>query len=174
MPGGAGPGPDPGHGPVRGLVASTNLLSEIGDARYRPIVELFLDAVRTELHRHRGREVDTAGDGFFASFDGPARAIRCAEAIAAAARRLGLAVRQGVHTGEVDVVGDKLTGIAVHIGARVAALAHGDEILVSSTVRDIVAGSGLRFDDRGQHSLKGVDGDWRLYAVRVPSPSFGG
>ena len=156
------------------LVASTNLLSEIGDARYRPIVELFLDAVRTELHRHRGREVDTAGDGFFASFDGPARAIRCAEAIAAAARRLGLAVRQGVHTGEVDVVGDKLTGIAVHIGARVAALAHGDEILVSSTVRDIVAGSGLRFDDRGQHSLKGVDGDWRLYAVRVPSPSFGG
>ena len=147
------------------LVASTNLLSEIGDARYRPLVELFLDAVRTELHRYRGREVDTAGDGFFASFDGPARAIRCAQAVAAAARRLGLAVRLGVHTGEVEVVGDKLAGIAVHIGARVGALADGNEILVSSTVRDIVAGSGLRFIDRGLRTLKGVDGDWHLYAV---------
>ena len=147
------------------LVASTNLLSEIGDARYRQLVELFLDAVRTELHRYRGREVDTAGDGFFASFDGPARAIRCGQAVAAAARRLGLAVRLGVHTGEVEVVGDKLAGIAVHIGARIGSLAQGDEILVSSTVRDIVAGSGLRFTDRGQRTLKGVDGEWRLYAV---------
>ena len=147
------------------LVASTNLLSEIGDARYRQLVELFLDAVRTELHRYRGREVDTAGDGFFASFDGPARAIRCGQAVAAAARRLGLAVRLGVHTGEVEVVGDKLAGIAVHIGARIGSLAQGNEILVSSTVRDIVAGSGLRFTDRGQRTLKGVDGEWRLYAV---------
>jgi class 3 adenylate cyclase len=95
------------------LVGSTNLLSEIGDARYRQLVELFLAQVRTELHRYRGHEVDTAGDGFFASFDGPARAIRCAQAVAAAARRLGLAVRLGVHTGEVEVVGDKLAGIAV-------------------------------------------------------------
>ena len=147
------------------LVASTNLLSEVGDARYRQLVELFLDAVRTELHRYRGREVDTAGDGFFASFDGPARAIRCGQAVAAAARRLGLAVRLGVHTGEVEVVGDKLAGIAVHIGARIGSLAQGNEILVSSTVRDIVAGSGLRFTDRGQRTLKGVDGEWRLYAV---------
>jgi pimeloyl-ACP methyl ester carboxylesterase len=147
------------------LVASTHLLSEIGDARYRQLIELFLDAVRTELHRYRGREVDTAGDGFFASFDGPARAIRCGQAVAAAARRLGLAVRLGVHTGEVEVVGDKLAGIAVHIGARIGSLAQGDEILVSSTVRDIVAGSGLRFTDRGQRTLKGVDGEWRLYAV---------
>ena len=147
------------------LVASTNLLSEIGDARYRQLVELFLDAVRTELHRYRGREVDTAGDGFFASFEGPARAIRCAQAVAAAARRLGLTVRLGVHTGEVEVVGDKLAGIAVHIGARIGALADGNEILVSSTVRDIVAGSGLRFMDRGPRTLKGVDGDWHLYAV---------
>jgi pimeloyl-ACP methyl ester carboxylesterase len=147
------------------LVASTNLLSAIGDARYRQIVELFLDAVRTELHRYRGREVDTAGDGFFASFDGPARAIRCAQAVVAAARRLGLAVRLGVHIGEVEVVGDKLAGIAVHIGARIGSLAQGNEILVSSTVRDIVAGSGLRFTDRGQRTLKGLDGEWRLYAV---------
>jgi class 3 adenylate cyclase len=147
------------------LVDSTTLLSEIGDARYRQLVELFLDAVRRELFRYRGREVDTAGDGFFASFDGPARAIRCAQAVVAAARRLGLAVRLGVHTGEVEVLGDKLAGIAVHIGARVAALAHGNEVLVSSTVRDIVAGSGLRFTDRGPRTLKGVDGEWRLYAV---------
>ena len=147
------------------LVDSTTLLSEIGDARYRQLVELFLDAVRRELHRYRGREVDTAGDGFFASFDGPARAIRCAQAVVAAARGLGLAVRLGVHTGEVEVLGDKLAGIAVHIGARVAALAHGNEVLVSSTVREIVAGSGLRFTDRGPRTLKGVDGEWRLYAV---------
>ena len=147
------------------LVDSTTLLSEIGDARYRQLVELFLDAVRRELQSYRGREVDTAGDGFFASFDGPARAIRCAQAVAAAARGLGLAVRLGVHTGEVEVLGDKLAGIAVHIGARVAALAHGNEVLVSSTVRDIVAGSGLRFTDRGPRTLKGVDGEWRLYAV---------
>jgi class 3 adenylate cyclase len=155
------------------LVGSTNLLSEIGDARYRQLVELFLAQVRTELHRYRGHEVDTAGDGFFASFDGPARAIRCAQAVAAAARRLGLAVRLGVHTGEVEVVGDKLAGIAVHIGARIGALAEGNEVLVSSTVRDIVAGSGLRFLDRGPRALKGVDGDWRLYAVQEPSPSLG-
>ena len=147
------------------LVDSTTLLSEIGDARYRQLVELFLDAVRRELFRYRGREVDTAGDGFFASFDGPARAIRCAQAVVAAARGLGLAVRLGVHTGEVEVLGDKLAGIAVHIGARVAALAHGNEVLVSSTVREIVAGSGLRFTDRGPRTLKGVDGEWRLYAV---------
>ena len=154
------------------LVASTDLLSEIGDARYRQVVELFHEAVRTELRRYRGREVDTAGDGFFASFDGPARGIRCAQAVLTEARRLGLAVRLGLHTGEVEVVGDKLAGIAVHIGARIGAFAEGNEILVSSTVRDIVAGSGLRFIDRGLHSLKGVDGEWRLYAVEEPSSSI--
>ncbi len=152
------------------LVASTDLLSGIGDARYRQVAELFLDAVRIQLHRYRGREVDTAGDGFLASFDGPARAIRCAQAVVAAARRLGLAVRLGVHTGEVEVVGDKLAGIAVHIGARVGALAEANQVLVSSTVRDIVAGSGLRFIDRGVRTLKGIDGQWHLYAVEEPSP----
>jgi class 3 adenylate cyclase len=136
------------------LVASTDLLSGIGDARYRQVAELFLDAVRIQLHRYRGREVDTAGDGFLASFDGPARAIRCAHAVVAAARRLGLAVRLGVHTGEVEVVGDKLAGIAVHIGARVGALADANQVLVSSTVRDIVAGSGLRFIDRRRPHAK--------------------
>jgi pimeloyl-ACP methyl ester carboxylesterase len=156
------------------LVASTDLLSDIGDARYGQLVELFLDAVRNQLHRYRGREVDTAGDGFFASFDGPARAIRCAEAVVAAARHLGLKVRLGVHTGEVEIAGDKFAGIAVHVGARVAALAEGNEILVSSTVRDIVAGSGLRFIDRGSQTLKGVRGDWRLYAVEEAAHSAAG
>jgi pimeloyl-ACP methyl ester carboxylesterase len=147
------------------LVGSTDLLSDIGDARYREIVELFLQAVRTELHRFRGREVDAAGDGFLASFDGPARAIRCAQGVVAAARRLSLGVRLGIHTGEVEVVGEKLAGIAVHIGARVGALAEANQILVSNTVRDIVAGSGLRLTEHGVHILKGVDGEWRLYAV---------
>jgi pimeloyl-ACP methyl ester carboxylesterase len=147
------------------LVESTALLSGVGDARFGEVVELFLAAVRTELARFRGREVDTAGDGFLATFDGPARAIRCAEAVRAAATGLGLAVRLGLHTGEVEVIGEKIAGIAVHLGARVAAQARADEILVTSTVRDIVAGSGLRFLDRGPHMLKGIDGVWTLHAV---------
>lgn len=121
--------------------------------------------MRAELVRFRGRELDTAGDGVFASFDGPARGIRCADAILTAVRRLGVDVRIGLHTGECEVIGSKVGGIAVHIGARIAGLASANEVLVSSTVKDLVAGSGLRFDDRGVHALKGVPGEWRLYAV---------
>jgi len=115
--------------------------------------------------RFRGREIDTAGDGFLASFDGPARAIRCALAITQAVRKLGLEVRAGLHTGECEVLDGKIGGIAVHIGARVAAEAEPGEILVSSTVKDLVAGSGIQFRDRGSATLKGVPGEWRLYAV---------
>jgi class 3 adenylate cyclase len=122
--------------------------------------------VRRELERFRGREVDTAGDGFLATFDGPARAIRCARAIGAAVSELGLELRAGLHTGECELIGEKVAGVAVHTGARVAAAAQPGELLVSSTVKDLVAGSGIEFDDRGTHELKGVPGEWRLYAVR--------
>jgi class 3 adenylate cyclase len=125
-------------------------------------------AVRRELARYRGREIDTTGDGFLATFDGPARAVRCACAVVDAVRPLRLAVRAGLHTGECEVIGEKLSGIAVHIGARVAALAAPDEVLVSSTVKDLVAGSGLRFRERGTHVLRGVPGDWQLLAVERP------
>ena len=118
-----------------------------------------------ELDRHRGREVDTAGDGFLATFDGPARAIRCASAIADAVRPLGIEIRAGLHTGECEVMNGDVGGIAVHIGARVAALAGPGEVLVSSTVKDLVAGSGIEFEDRGTHELKGIPGEWRLFAV---------
>lgn len=120
---------------------------------------------RRQLERFRGREVDTAGDGLYATFDGPARAIRCAAAIRAGVRSIGLEVRAGVHTGECEVIGGEMGGIAVHIGARVAGLSRPGEVLVTSTVRDLVAGSGLRFEDRGTHHLKGVPDDWHLYAV---------
>ena len=120
--------------------------------------------VRRQLARFRGRELDTAGDGFFATFDGPARAIRCAHAIVESVRELDLEVRAGLHTGECEVVDAKISGIAVHTGARVASLANAGEVLVSSTVRDLVSGSGLRFEDRGTHELKGV-GEWRIYAA---------
>jgi len=122
-------------------------------------------AVRREIGRFGGREIKTTGDGFLAAFDGPARAIRCARAIAESAHQLGLEVRAGVHTGECNVRGDDLAGLAVHIGARVAALAAPDEVLVSSTVKDLVVGSGLEFASRGSHTLKGVPGEWHLYAV---------
>lgn len=121
--------------------------------------------VRGELARFRGREIDTAGDGVLAAFDGPDRAVRCACAVGLAIKPLGLRVRAGVHTGECEVMRDKLAGIAVHIGARVAAAAAEDEVLVSSTVRDLVAGSGLQFSDRGRRELKGIPGEWQLYAV---------
>jgi pimeloyl-ACP methyl ester carboxylesterase len=153
------------------LVSSTELLDEVGDARYRSLIEAHLAGVRRQLDQFRGREIDTAGDGFLAAFDGPARGIRCAQAILADAAQDGLQIRLGVHTGEVEVVGDKLAGIAVHIGARVAALAAPGQILVSSTVRDIVAGSGITFEDNGIHGLKGVSGDWHLYAVRALEPA---
>jgi len=121
--------------------------------------------VRRQLDRHRGVELDTAGDGFFASFDGPIRAIRCAQAITASVRDLGLEVRAGLHTGECERVGEKLGGLAVNIGARVSAAAAPGEVLATSTVKDLVAGSGITFEERGEHELKGVPGTWRLYAV---------
>lgn len=123
--------------------------------------------IRRHLVRFRGREIDTAGDGFFASFDGPARAIRCAVAITHAVRELGIEVRAGLHTGECEVVDGKVGGIAVHIGARVASQAAPGEVLVSGTVRDLVAGSGIGFSERGAAELKGIPGEWRLYAVQA-------
>lgn len=148
------------------LAGSTEQAAELGDRRWRDLVEQHHAAVRRELGRFDGREVDTAGDGFFATFDGPARAIRCAQAIIEAVRPLGLDVRAGLHTGEVEVADGKVAGIAVNIGARVAARADTGEVLVSSTVKDLVAGSGIEFDDRGTAALKGVPGEWRLFAVR--------
>jgi class 3 adenylate cyclase len=147
------------------IVGSTERVAEAGDRRWRRLLDTHNDAVRRELERFRGREVDTAGDGFFAVFDGPARAIRCGAAIRDAVRVLGLEVRMGLHTGEVELAGENVRGIAVHIGARVAAEAGPGEILVSSTVRDLVAGSGLEFVEHGERELKGVPGSWRLYAV---------
>ena len=147
------------------IVSSTERATELGDRRWRELLQSFHGAVRGQLARFRGREIDTAGDGVLAAFDGPARAVRCACAVGEAVKPLGLRVRAGVHTGECEVMGDKLAGIAVHIGARVAAAAGEDEVLVSSTVRDLVAGSGLQFSDRGRQLLKGIPGDWQLYAV---------
>jgi len=147
------------------VVGSTEHAATLGDRRWHDLLEAYYMLVRAELARFRGREVDTAGDGMFAAFDGPARAIRCAIAIASGVKRLGVAVRVGLHTGECEVIGSKVGGIAVHIGARVAGLARANEVLVSGTVKDLVAGSGMRFDERGTHTLKGVPGEWRLYAV---------
>jgi class 3 adenylate cyclase len=147
------------------IVGSTEKLSELGDSGWRELLERHHAIVRSQLARSRGREVDTAGDGFFASFDGPARAVRCAKAIVDGVRELGLDVRSGLHTGECELVDGKVSGIAVHTGARVAAHAGPGEVLVSSTVKDLVAGSGLEFEDRGVRELKGVPGEWRLYAA---------
>jgi class 3 adenylate cyclase len=148
------------------VVGSTELATRLGDRRWRDLLETHNAAIREELARYRGREVDTAGDGFLAVFDGPARAIRAARAIVDAVQRLGLHVRAGVHTGEIEQLpsGD-IRGIAVHVGARVAAAAGPDEVLVSSSVRDLVAGSGFSFVDRGMHALKGVEEERRLYAA---------
>jgi class 3 adenylate cyclase/pimeloyl-ACP methyl ester carboxylesterase len=147
------------------IVGSSEKASELGDRAWRELLERHHTLVRRALVRFHGREVDTAGDGFFASFDGPARAIRCACAIVEQVRELGLEVRAGLHTGECELVDGKVAGIAVHTGTRVAAQAGPGEVLVSSTVKDLVAGSGLRFEDRGAHELKGVPGEWRLFAV---------
>jgi pimeloyl-ACP methyl ester carboxylesterase/class 3 adenylate cyclase len=147
------------------IVGSTAKVAELGDRRWRELLQQHHVLVRRQLARFSGRELDTAGDGFFATFDGPARAIRCATAITAAVRELGLDVRAGLHTGECELVDGKVGGIAVHIGARVAAEAAPGEVLVSSTVKDLVAGSGLRFQERGSVELKGVPGEWRLYLV---------
>jgi pimeloyl-ACP methyl ester carboxylesterase len=145
------------------IVRSTEQAAELGDRAWRDLLGRHHSLVRRELVRFRGRELDTAGDGFFASFDGPARAVRCARAIVESVRELGLEVRAGLHTGECEVLDGKVSGIAVHTGARVASLANGGEVLVSSTVRDLVAGSGIQFEDRGTHELKGV-GEWHVYA----------
>lgn len=138
---------------------------ELGDRHWRELLERHNMLVRRELMRFRGREVDTSGDGFFATFDGPARAIRCARAIVEGVRELGLSIRAGLHTGECEMADGKVAGIAVHTGARVAAQAGADEVLVSHTVKDLVAGSGIGFMDRGLHELKGIPGEWRLFAV---------
>jgi class 3 adenylate cyclase len=148
------------------IVGSTQRASELGDRQWRELLGDWYTLMRTELTTFRGREVSTSGDGLLATFDGPARAVRCACSIRQRVRALGLQVRIGPHTGECELVDDDVAGIAVHIGSRVAALADPDEVLVSSTVRDLVAGSGLKFGDRGAHSLKGVPDEWRLFAVQ--------
>lgn len=147
------------------IVGSTEHAVRLGDRRWHDLLDAYYRVVRQELARFRGREIDSAGDGVFATFDGPARAIRCACALRTAVHSLGLAVRVGVHTGECEVIGPKIGGLAVHIGARVSAAAEVDDVLVSSTVKDLVAGSGIHFEDRGTHALKGVPGEWRLFAV---------
>jgi class 3 adenylate cyclase len=147
------------------IVGSTEKMVELGNRRWGDLLNEHHRVVRRQLARFRGVEMDTAGDGFFARFDGPARAIGCADAITTAVAELGINVRAGLHTGECEVADGKVAGVAVSIGARIAATAQPNEILVSSTVKDLVAGSGLAFDDRGAHALKGVPGEWRLYAV---------
>jgi class 3 adenylate cyclase/pimeloyl-ACP methyl ester carboxylesterase len=162
---------DPGRGRMLAtvlftdIVGSTERAAELGDRRWGELLGAHHAAVRRELARFGGREVDTAGDGFLATFDGPARAIRCACAVGDAVRPLGIEVRAGLHTGECELIGEKVGGIAVHIGARVAARAGPGEVLVSSTVKDLVSGSDIRFEDRGTHALKGIPGEWRLFAV---------
>jgi class 3 adenylate cyclase/pimeloyl-ACP methyl ester carboxylesterase len=147
------------------IVGSSERAASLGDRAWRELLGNHHTVVRRQLARFRGREMDAAGDGFFASFDGPARAIRCACAIVESMPELGLEVRAGLHTGECELMDDKVAGIAVHTGARVASHAQPGEVLVSSTVKDLVAGSGLAFEDRGAYDLKGIPGDWRLYAV---------
>jgi class 3 adenylate cyclase len=152
------------------IVASTEKAAALGDRRWRDLLEGHHRLVREELGRFRGREIDTAGDGFLATFDGPARGVRCARAVSDRVRALGIEVRAGLHTGEVEVVDDRVSGLAVHIGARVAGAAGPGEVLVSGTVKDLVAGSGLRFQDRGLQSLKGVPGEWHLFALEPDGP----
>ena len=148
------------------IVDSTRKAAELGDSRWREVLERHHAAVRRELDRFRGREVDTAGDGFFAMFDGPARAVRCAMAARDAVRELGVEIRAGLHTGEVELSGSNASGLAVHIGSRIGGLAGAGEVLVSGTVKDLVVGSGIEFEPRGEHELKGVPGSWALFAVR--------
>ena len=151
------------------IVDSTATAVEVGDRRWRELLSDHHELVRRELVRHRGREIDTAGDGFLATFDGPARAIRCALAATQAVHELGLEIRAGLHTGECEFIDGKVGGIAVHLGARVAAQAAPGEVLASSTVKDLVAGSGISFQDRGSHELKGISGKWQLFAVKPPT-----
>ena len=150
------------------IVDSTRRAAEMGDRDWHALLDAHDAVVRSQLARFRGREVNTSGDGFLAMFDGPQRAIRCAMAIRDAVQALGIEVRAGLHTGECEVRGDDIGGIGVHIGARVSALAGPNDVLVSSTLRDLVIGSGLEFEERGAHELKGVPGEWRLFAVASP------
>ena len=147
------------------IVDSTRRAAEMGDRDWRALLDAHDAVVRSQLARFRGREVNTSGDGFLATFDGPQRAIRCAMAIRDAVHAIGIEVRAGLHTGEVELRGDDIGGIAVHIGARVSAHAGANDVVVSRTLRDLVIGSGLEFDDRGIHQLKGVPGEWRLFAI---------
>lgn len=148
------------------IVGSTQRAAELGDERWRTLLDEHDRVTRQEIERFRGRAVSFTGDGFLATFDGPARAIRCAVALSEAVRELGIEVRTGLHTGEVEQREDNVGGIAVHIGARVMKEARPSEVLVSGAIPPLVAGSGIEFDDRGAHRLKGVPGEWRLYAVR--------
>jgi class 3 adenylate cyclase len=152
------------------VVASTEKAAEVGDRSWRSILDRHNALVRRELARHRGREIKTVGDGFLATFDAPARAIRCAAAVRDGVRALGIDVRAGLHTGELELLDRDVGGIGVHIGARVSALAGRGEVLVSSTVKDLVVGSGIAFEDRGAHALKGVPGEWHLFAVASGAP----
>ncbi len=147
------------------IVGSTDLAVRLGDAAWRELVGRHHAVVRRELARHHGREIDTAGDGFFAVFDGPARAVRAAQDILDALHALDLEIRAGVHTGECEIADGRIVGVAVSLGARIAAEAAPGEVLVSSTVKDLVAGSGIRFEDRGQRALKGIPDAWHLYAL---------
>jgi len=153
------------------IVASTAQASDLGDQRWRDVLDRFDAAVRRQLDRFRGVEVNTTGDGFVATFDGPARGVACACAIRDGARQLGLEVRTGLHTGEIEQRGDDIAGIGVHIAARVAALAEPSSVWVSRTVTDLVVGSGIRFEALGEHQLKGVPGTWALYAVAGRDPT---
>jgi class 3 adenylate cyclase/pimeloyl-ACP methyl ester carboxylesterase len=153
------------------IVDSTSKAAELGDKQWRDLLEAHHAAVRAQLARYSGKEIRSTGDGFFATFAGPARAIACAHKTVNAVEELGLDIRAGIHTGEVEVIGGRVEGIAVHIGARIAAEARPCEVLVSSIVRDLAAGSGIDFEDRGNHDLKGVPGDWHLFAARISDRS---
>ncbi len=147
------------------IVGSTERTGELGDRHWRHLLERHNEVVRRHLAIHQGGEVKTLGDGFLATFDGPARAIRCADAIRDELQAIGIDVRAGIHTGEVELIDDDVSGMAVNIGARIGDLAAPGEVYVSSTVRELVVGSGLEFDERGVHDLKGAPGEWRLFAV---------
>jgi class 3 adenylate cyclase len=148
------------------VVSSTDQVAGMGDRRWSELLATHDGVTRAELERFRGREIQTTGDGFLATFDGPGRAVRCACAIRDAVRAIGINVRVGLHTGEIELHGDDIGGIAVHIAQRVQTRAQPDEVLVSRTVTDLVGGSGIEFKDRGDHELKGVPGSWRLFGVR--------
>jgi class 3 adenylate cyclase len=151
------------------IVDWTRRAADMGDRNWHALLDAHDAVVRSQLARFRGREVNSTGDGFLAMFDGPQRAIRCAMAIRDAVQALGIEVRAGLHTGECEIRGDDIGGIAVHIGARVSALAGPNDVLVSSTLRDLVIGAGLEFEDRGVHTLKGVPGEWHVSAVTSQS-----